>query len=92
MGQTLACTALAVAPQALNVFQFLPYVTLAGTGVWTLACAFTGMRAAHRLSGWRALLATLLPLVVLGLLAVLVFGVAGAVLSSVMAARMGGAQ
>jgi hypothetical protein len=63
VGQTLACTALAVAPQLLNVITVLPFVTAAGVSTWTLVCNFYAIRTAHGLTGWRALIATLLPLV-----------------------------
>ena len=42
VGQTLACTALAVAPQLLNVITVLPFATAAGVGTWTLVCNFCG--------------------------------------------------
>jgi hypothetical protein len=63
VGQTLACTALAVAPQLLNVITVLPFATAAGVSTWTLVCNFYAIRSAHGLTGWRALVATLLPLV-----------------------------
>jgi len=91
LGQTLACTALAVTPQLLTVFTVLPFVTAAGVSTWTLACNFAAIRAAHELSGWRALAATLLPLV-LGLAVVVLFACGGAALLVPVLSRMGGAR
>jgi hypothetical protein len=91
VGQTLACTALAVAPQVLNVLMVLPYVAVAGIGTWTLACNFMAIRAAHRLTAWRALAATLLPLV-LAILVGAVFACAGMVIAGTAFGSMGGAQ
>jgi hypothetical protein len=91
-GQTLACTALAVAPQLLNVVTVLPFAQAAGVSTWTLVCNFSAIRSAHRLSGWRALAATLLPLV-LAILVGAVFACLGGVLIGPMIARtVGGAQ
>ena len=90
-GQTLACTALAVAPQLLNVVMILPHVTAAGVGTWTLACNFMAIRSAHGLSGWRALAATLLPLALAILVGVL-FACVGLVVGGVALSQMGGAR
>jgi len=91
-GQTLACTALAVAPQLLNVVTVLPFVQAAGVSTWTLVCNFTAIRSVHGLSGWRALIATLLPLV-LAILVGAVFACAGGALIGPMIGRLaGGAQ
>jgi hypothetical protein len=90
-GQTLACTALAVAPQVLNVLMVLPYVAVAGIGTWTLACNFMAIRAAHRLTAWRALAATLLPLV-LAVLVGAVFACAGMVIAGAALGSVGGAR
>lgn len=91
VGQTLACTALAVAPQLLNVAAILPGVTAAGAGTWTLACNFVAIRSAHGLSGWRALAATLLPLA-LAVLAGAFFACVGLVLGGAVLSQMGGAR
>ena len=90
VGQTLACIALAVAPQLLNVITVLPFATAAGVGTWTLVCNFIAIRSAHGLTGWRALVATLLPLV-LAILVGAVFACGGiALIGSVMS--RGGAR
>ena len=90
-GQTLACTALAVAPQLLTVVMSVPHVTAAGVGTWTLACNFMAIRSAHGLSGWRALAATLLPLALAILVGVL-FACVGLVVGGVALSQMGGAR
>jgi hypothetical protein len=62
LGQTLGCTALAIAPQLLNLATFLPYVVVGGVvGTWMLLCRYVALKTCHRLSGGRALAATLLP-------------------------------
>lgn len=71
--QTLGCTALAVAPEMLNALQIFPYVQLGGVGVWGLVCSYVGIKTANQLSPWRGFWATLLPLIVFFLLA-LIFG------------------
>jgi hypothetical protein len=64
LGQTLGCTALAAAPQLLNLATFLPYVAVGGVvGVWTLLCRYVALKTCHRLIWSRALAATLLPYV-----------------------------
>ena len=63
LAQTLGCTALAAAPQLLNLIQVMPYAVAAGVGAWALVCNFTALRTAHGLSGWRALIAALVPLI-----------------------------
>jgi hypothetical protein len=88
--QTFACTALAVAPQLLNVITVLPFATAAGVSTWALVCNFHAIRTAHGLTGWRALVATLLPLVLL-ILTVALFACGGAALIGLIVNR-GGAQ
>ncbi len=88
-GQTLACTALAVAPQLLNVVTVLPFAQAAGVSTWTLVCNFTAIRSVHSLSGWRALIATLLPLVIAILIGA-VFACAGGALIGPMVGRLAG--
>lgn len=83
LGPTLGCTALAVAPQMLNLAMFLPYVALGGlVGTWTLLSRYVALKTCHRLTWARALAATLLPYVALWVLLVsfgcLGFAVAGA--------------
>lgn len=79
LDQTLGCTALAVAPQLLGLVRVLPYVNLGvAITIWTLICNFLALKTAHRLSSVRAFWATLLPFILLALLALgLLGGVAG---------------
>jgi hypothetical protein len=66
LGQTLGCTALAAAPQLLNLASFFPYVVVGGVvGTWTLLCRYVALKTCHRLRWGRALAATLLPYVLL---------------------------
>jgi hypothetical protein len=66
LGQTLGCTALAVAPQVLNLATFFPYLVVGGVvGTWTLLCRYVALKTCHRLTWNRALGATLLPYVAL---------------------------
>jgi hypothetical protein len=65
IGQTLGCTALAVAPQLLNVATIFPYLVIGGVvGTWTLFCRYVALKTCHRLTWGRTLTATLLPYVV----------------------------
>ncbi len=86
LGQMLGCTALAVAPQLLNLATFLPYVVVGGVvGTWMILCRYVALKTCHRLTWGRALAATLLPYVALAVVvssfaclgsvaAVLIFG------------------
>lgn len=67
LAQTLGCTALAAAPQLLHLIQVVPYAVAAGVGTWALVCNFTALRTAHGLTGWRALIAALVPLILYAL-------------------------
>lgn len=69
LGQTYGCTALAASPQLLKLAQLLPYVNVGGVvSIWTLICNYLAVKVAHRLSWGRAFWATVLPLIVLGLI------------------------
>ena len=92
VGQTLACTALAVAPQLLNVVTVLPFAQAAGVGTWTLVCNFSAIRSAHGLNGWRALVATLLPLILAIIVGALFACAGGALIRPIIARMVGGAQ
>ena len=66
LGQTLGSTALAVAPQLLNLAMFFPYVVIGGVvGTWVLLCRYVALKTCHRFRWGRALAATLLPYVAL---------------------------
>ena len=75
-GQTLGCTAIAFAPEALGAVQFFPYVQLAGIGIWSLICTYVGVKISNQMTPWRAFWATLLPFILVGILAIL-FGCIG---------------
>lgn len=85
LAQTLGCTALAVTPEILGVFQVFPYVHLGGLAVWGLVCSYVGLKTAQQLTPWRAFWATVLPLVLLAVLAILVACIAGFAASSLIA-------
>jgi hypothetical protein len=75
LSQTLGTTALAVAPQILNLAGFLPFVIVGGVvGTWGLICRYVALKQAHGLSWGRAFWATVLPRLVLWLLIVIVMG------------------
>jgi Yip1 domain len=64
LSETLGVLALAGAPQMLNVLGLLPFVTLGSiVSVWSILCAYVGLKVAHRLSWQRAVWATLLPFI-----------------------------
>jgi len=89
LGQTFGCTALAVAPRLLNLITILPSIEIGGiVTTWALICNYLGVKTAHRLSWGRAFWATILPLVLLGLLA-LILGILG---FFAIGAVMGGAK
>jgi hypothetical protein len=69
LSQTLGCTALAVAPQLLNLAGFFPYLVVGGVvGTWALLSRYVALKTCHRLNWSRTLAATLLPYVAFGLL------------------------
>lgn len=62
--QTLGVLALAVAPQALNVLTLIPFVQMGNiVAVWSVLCAFVGLKTVHKFSWDRAVWATLLPFI-----------------------------
>ena len=80
--QTLGCSALAVAPQFLNLAAFFPYVIVGGAvGTWTLLCRYVALKTCHRFRWGRALAATLLPYVALAVV-VSFFACLGGVVAS----------
>lgn len=71
LGQTLGTTALAAAPQAVNLLAAIPFLVVAGVGTWSLLCYYMALRTVHDLSWPRAMWATVLtPLIVVAFLAV----------------------
>jgi hypothetical protein len=90
LGQTLGCTALAVAPQILNIATFFPYLLVGGVvGTWTLLCRYVALKACHRMTWERTLAATLLPYVAFSLVMATFGCLAAAVIGMFVA---GGAQ
>lgn len=90
LSQTLGCTALAVAPQMLNLVTLFPYVSVAGmvTGTWVLLCRYTALKTGHRLTWSRALAAALLPYVAFALLVVPFACLGGAAAGSIFGGGM----
>jgi hypothetical protein len=86
LSQTLGCTALAIAPEMFKVLQVFPYVELGGLALWGIVCSYLGIKTANQLSPWRAFWATLLPFIVLAVLAILVGCIGGWAVGSLMSA------
>lgn len=86
LSQTLGTTALGSAPQLLVVVGGLPFVAVAGVGTWTLLCRYMALRTAHDISWSRAVWATILPPIIIGLimtiLAILGFVIFGATIAA----------
>jgi hypothetical protein len=92
LSETLGTTAFAVTPQLFNLLLIFPNVVVGGViGTWTLLCRYTALKTAHQLSWGRALAATILPVIILGLIGfVLAVGLAalvGSTLAAFMAER-----
>lgn len=80
LSDTLGVLALAAAPQLLNVFTLLPYVSVGlVVPVWGILCAYVGLKTAHNLPWHRAVWATLLPFILV-LVVVLLAGCLGTAL------------
>lgn len=85
--ETLGVLALAVAPQALNVLGLFPYVDLGVVvAVWGVLCAYVGLKTAHELSWDRAVWATLLPFI----LVIVIAGLGACLGSAIFAAAVRG--
>ncbi|MBI5031765.1 MAG: YIP1 family protein [Chloroflexi bacterium] len=82
LSQTLGCTAIAFAPEALGAAQFLPFVQLAGIGIWGLICTYVGVKVSNQMMPWRAFWATLLPFIVVGVITILFGCIGGFALSA----------
>lgn len=89
-GQTLGATSLAAAPQLLGMLHVVPFLTLAGIGVWTLLARYMAIRVTHGLSWGRSVWVTILTMLVLYVLAFFVAGAIGAVSASLIAASFAG--
>lgn len=90
LNQTLGATALAAAPQMLNLLMVLPFVVIFSLGTWTLLCNYMALRTVHGLSWGRSVAAALLPSLVFVLLAVAIGVVVSVVASSFVAALLAG--
>lgn len=91
LGQTLGGTALAVAPQILNVAAVFPFVGVGGVvGTWTLLCRYAALKHVHRLTWGRALGATLLPTLVLWLIGLILAGIGAAIFGALAPQFLGG--
>ena len=70
--ETLGVLALAVAPQALNALNLIPFVEVGSlVSVWAILCAYLGLKTAHQLRWNRAMYATVLPFLLVIAVAVL---------------------
>jgi hypothetical protein len=90
LGQTLGTTALAAAPQLLGLFNFVPYLTLAGIGIWTILARYMAIRVTHDLSWGRAAWVTVLTMVILYILVFLLAGAGAVVFGITMASAIEG--
>ncbi len=90
LNQTLGATALAAAPQMLNLLTVLPFVVIFSLGTWTLLCNYMALRTVHGLSWGRSVAAALLPSVVFVLVAVAIGMVVGAVVGFALASLITG--
>jgi hypothetical protein len=90
LNQTLGATALAAAPQLLNLLMVLPFVAIFSLGTWTLLCNYMALRTVHGLSWQRSVAAALLPSIVLVLVATAIGVAVAAVVGSLIAAMFAG--
>jgi hypothetical protein len=91
LGQTLGCIALAVGPQVLKAAEVLPFVSVGGVvGTWVLICRYVALKQAHRLTWGRAFWATVLPILVLGLVGLILAGMGVAIASALASQFFGG--
>jgi hypothetical protein len=81
LSETLGVLALAVAPMVIYVLTLVPYVQVGNlVSVWSLLCAYYGLKTAHKLSWSRAVWATLLPFILGAVLLILLGCLGGAFL------------
>jgi hypothetical protein len=92
LNQTLGTTALAAAPQMLNLFGAFPFVVVAGIGTWTMLCRYMAIRTTHELPWSRAVWATILPPLILGLIIAVISLAASFVFGATLAALFAGGQ
>lgn len=92
LSQTLGATALAVAPHILKVAELVPFVSVGGVvGTWMLICRYVALKQAHRLTWGRAFWATVMPVVILGLVGLILAGIGSAIFGALAAQLIGGA-
>ena len=85
--QTLGATALAEAPQLLSLVTVIPFVVVGGViGTWQMLCRYTALKTVHGLSWQRAVVATLLPGILFGIVII----VLGFVFSTLIAGLVAG--
>jgi len=72
LSETLGVLALAVAPQALNALNLIPFVEVGNlVSIWAILCAYLGLKTVHKLRWNRAMYATVLPFLLVIAVAVL---------------------
>ncbi len=87
LSETLGVLALAVAPQAVNILRLFPFVQAGNlVAVWGILCAYVGLKTAHKLSWERAVWATVLPF----LLVMVVAALTGCLVSALIAVAVKG--
>lgn len=92
VSQTLGCTALALSPQLVRLLEVFPFVGVGGVvGTWTLIARYVAVKQTHRLTWGRAFWATILPIVLLRLVAFVLLGLGVAIGGAVAAQFLGGA-
>lgn len=85
LGETLGVLALAVAPMVIYVLTLVPYVQVGNlVSVWSILCAYFGLKTTHKLPWYRAVWATLLPFILVVVLVILLGCVGGAFLGLVL--------
>jgi hypothetical protein len=67
----------------LGVVQVIPYVQLGGLAIWSLVCAYVGIKTSGRLTPWRAFWATILPPIALIVLVMLLGCCVGVAVSAI---------
>ncbi|MBN1123163.1 MAG: YIP1 family protein [Anaerolineae bacterium] len=78
--QTYGVTALAISPMLINLTALIPGVQVGWlVFIWTMSCRYVAIKSGHHIKWGRALTATLLPYVVIGLLMAVAGGVGMAV-------------
>ncbi len=91
LGQTLGFTALALSPHLLRVADVFPYLSVGGVvGTWVLISRYVALKQAHHLTWGRALAATVLPLMIVGLLGIILAAIGLAISGTLVSQLAGG--